>query len=179
MKKWIMPLTIVLVIVAAMAYAFEREQMSVNELTSGTIKNAAGTTVINVGAGTSTLTNTGHATLDLSLSGGTMSGKIGGRKSVAFGNITGANAWFSGNQVVTGTSTHTGKITGGKATFGNTTGAGFFGPLTGNSTGTHTGTSYGNHSGVTTKTGTIEVNGHTLTNFTATINGTLRHIYVY
>ncbi len=52
MRKWIMPLTIVLVLIAACAYAFEREQMSIGELTSSKIKNTSGTTVLDVGAGT-------------------------------------------------------------------------------------------------------------------------------
>lgn len=152
MKKWIMPLTIVLVVIAAMAYAYEREQMSIDEATVSKIKNAAGTTVIDVGAGTSTLTNTGHATLDLPLAGGNMTGPIKQRSGAApkFPNLSTARIW--------------GPLTGN---------------VTGDVTGTHTGASFGNHSGVTTKTGTLELNGHTLTNMTSTINGVLRHIYVY
>lgn len=53
MKRWIMPLTIVLVIVTSIfAYAYEREQMGIGELTTDTIKNSAGTTVIDMKNGT-------------------------------------------------------------------------------------------------------------------------------
>ena len=116
MKKWIMPLTIVLVIVTSIfAYAYEREQMGIGELTSDTIKNSAGTTVIDVKNGTSALTNTGHATLDLPLAGGTMTGPIRGKKPVSFGNMTGA-----GRQVFGTTTTivlNNGKVQAGGYVF--------------------------------------------------------------
>lgn len=206
LKATLIALVAVLVVSVA-GYALERVNMGVDNLTTKKVKNTSGTTVIDVGAGTSSLTNTGHSSLDLPLTGGDMNGAIkqrSGRASV-FPNISTPGTYNGYTPARSSVLTNVSSIgaatkvtadaalpkaggsmtgppkqrTGGAAVFPNVSSAGFDGNLAGNSSGTHTGPSYGNHSGVTLKTGTIQVSGHAFSVMTSTINGINRNILYY
>lgn len=174
---------------AVLAISYEREQLSVNELTVNTIKNPSGSTV-----GVSTTGSSFTAT-------GTVQGRKGKFVNIStsgthYGNVAGTVTGHSSLDVALTGSTMTGPVkqrSGAAAVFPNISGTRYYGAVTGNVTGTSSldlplagGTMTGaikakvpGNAFTSISTTSVTIGGHTFSTYTATIEGSVKHLLGY